>query len=219
MNNIYTTSISIKRQTGDFIIKKEHYHMKEIKEIVHIIRDIFKIRGQERISRELKGFLHNYPNGSYVKFTIKLDHDFSVISSGGLLGYVSDHTYDAYDTFVFSNVDFYIPNKPLKSIEELKSKWSSIQQIVPLLEYQKDPNCLTKNKDYSTHIDYSYHPKYIQPVFSPKQVSTQHAHLQQQQMEKQEKLLSSSPTNKSLKTKSSKEANLVNSPPIAARAF
>ncbi|EAL66432.1 hypothetical protein DDB_G0282021 [Dictyostelium discoideum AX4] len=211
MNNIYTTSISLKRKTGDFIIKKEQLSTKDIKEMVMVIREIFKMRGLERVTRELKGFIHNFPSGSYIKFTLKVDHDFSVISSGGgLLGYISDSVYDAYDTFVFSNVDSYLPGKPLKSIDELRFKWTNIQQIVPLLEYQADPSILSKSRDYSTHIDYSCN-NHVHPIkvnFSPKQISTQHS--LHQQIEKDNLKLSSSPKLKS-------KEGIVGSP--TARAF
>ncbi|KAM9998067.1 hypothetical protein ACTFIY_007709 [Dictyostelium cf. discoideum] len=211
MNNTYITSISLKRKTGDFIIKKEQLSTKDIKEMVMVIREIFKMRGLERVTKELKGFIHNFPIGSYIKFTLKVDHDFSVISSGGgLLGYISDSVYDAYDTFVFSNVDSYLPGKPLKSIDELRSKWSNIQQIVPLLEYQADPSILSKSRDYSTHIDYSVN-NHVHPIkvnFSPKQISTQHS--LHQQIEKDNLKLSSSPKLKS-------KEGIVGSP--TARAF
>ncbi|KAN0009705.1 hypothetical protein ACTFIU_007004 [Dictyostelium citrinum] len=211
MNNIYITSISLKRKTGDFIIKKEQLSNKDIKEMVMVIREIFKMRGLERVTKELKGFIHNFPNGTYIKFSLKVDHDFSVISSGGgLLGYISDSVYDAYDTFVFTNVDSYLPGKQLKSIDELKSRWTNIQQIVPLLDYQADPSILSKSKDYSTHIDYAghNHPHPIKSNFSPKQISTQHT--LHQQIEKDNMKLSSSPKLKS-------KEGIVGSP--TARAF
>ncbi|KAF2076362.1 hypothetical protein CYY_002319 [Polysphondylium violaceum] len=195
MNQLFVCSISPKKQKAELIIRHANtkFDHKEIHDIVHWLRDVFQVRGKERVTRELKGFLNHTQPNSYIKFEIRLDHDFSVIQGGGLLGYISDQMYDAYDTWAFVNVEVF-PSQKAMNPDQLKNLWNHpVENVVPVLEYIKNPSALQHppKKAYS----FAYHPK------SPISLSPTNS------------FLSTSPSGKpNYKPKVSKE--ILSSPPI-----
>eukprot|EP01132_Coremiostelium_polycephalum_P002569 gene2569-3183_t len=146
LNNIYISTISKKKQIVELVIKNEKYGNQEINQLIDWIRQELNIGGYERVKQELRGFLKSHPVDTYIKCTVKLEKDTSILSNGGggCLGYVSTHIIDAYDTLDFSNVVLYTPSMTSKAnmcVELLKSKFQ-IQQLVHLPLYMQNRNLL-----------------------------------------------------------------------------
>ncbi|EGG25029.1 hypothetical protein DFA_03275 [Cavenderia fasciculata] len=127
MEQIYFSTVIPKKHRATMVMKNESYKNADYMDMVAWLRKELKIEGKERIKNDLKSFLRSIPVGDYVKFTVSLEHDQSVISAmgSGMLGFVSEHVLDAFDTLDFNGIEIWkqthMNHEP--STEELMKKF------------------------------------------------------------------------------------------------